>query len=406
MRAIADTDRLVADGIIDAHQAQEIERRARREMVALGVNCILCLGILAATGGLIFWLADPLAVAIWGLLSLAGGAAILWRGGDLFAMFGHAMALIGAGMLVGGACVELVQNHAAIAAVFMLLGGATLLLASGVLLLRPLARGRFVLGAIFLMGLAVHLSGTALWLEEHEIAGASRVVFYFYAAVAIAGAGWLVDVRLVTALAIVPFAQMLDTGTGYFHAAYVFFSPEPTLSILQMCLLIAMMLTVARQSDARTARHAMVLVMLAFVVANLCALVGALWGDVVGETVLGPHWQDFDGEGGYNATAYEAAREAFRDRAVTISADLYAILWAIALAATLVWAALGSRRGLFNAALTFAAIHFYTQLFESFGDEPLAWVIGGLAAVPLAWGMWRLDAWIARRAGEMKDNVG
>lgn len=50
-----------------------------------------------------------------------------------------------------------------------------------------------------------------------------------------------------------------------------------------------------------------------------------------------------------------------------------------------------NRRGLFNAGMTFAGIHAYTQLFENFGDEPLAYVVGGLAAVPLAWGLWRLD---------------
>lgn len=52
---------------------------------------------------------------------------------------------------------------------------------------------------------------------------------------------------------------------------------------------------------------------------------------------------------------------------------------------------------MFNTALTFAAIHAYTQLFESFGDEPLAYVIGGLAAIPLAWGLWRLKGWITAK---------
>ena len=50
-----------------------------------------------------------------------------------------------------------------------------------------------------------------------------------------------------------------------------------------------------------------------------------------------------------------------------------------------------------NTALTFAAIHAYTQLFESFGDEPLAYFIGGLAAIPLAWGLWRLNGWITAK---------
>ncbi len=51
----------------------------------------------------------------------------------------------------------------------------------------------------------------------------------------------------------------------------------------------------------------------------------------------------------------------------------------------------GNRRGLFNAGMTFAGIHGYTQMLESFSDEPLAYVIGGLAAIPLAFGLWRLN---------------
>lgn len=406
MRVIADTERLLADGIIEPGQAREIERRARGEMVALGVNSILCLGILAATGGLIVWLADPVPVALWGLLALAAGMAILLRGGALFAMFGHALALIGAGSLIGGACVELVRSHETIAAEAMLGAGAALAIFTGQLLLRQPERGRFVLGAIFLMGVSVHLVGCGMLLMEREVAGGIRALFFLYAAMVIAGAGWLVDVRLVTALAIVPFAQMLDTGTAYFHAAYVFYSPEPTVSILQMCLLIAALLVVASRSEPRLARHALILVMLAFVVANLCALVGSLWGDVLGDSMIGPRWEDFDGQGEARYDAYEAARKAFRERTLVVSPEIYSILWAIALAGMLAWAAMTSRRGLFNASLTFGAIHFYTQLFEEFGDEPLAWVIGGLLAIPLAWGIWRLDAWLVRKAGQDPENVG
>ena len=47
--------------------------------------------------------------------------------------------------------------------------------------------------------------------------------------------------------------------------------------------------------------------------------------------------------------------------------------------------------------MTFGGIHAYTQMFESFGDEPLAWALGGLAAIPLAWGLWRLNQHLAER---------
>jgi hypothetical protein len=172
--------------------------------------------------------------------------------------------------------------------------------------------------------------------------------------------------------------------------------PNRRFRSCRWALLIAAGLWIAARVPERTGRHALTLVMLAFVVANLCALVGSLWGDVVGETIWGPpRW----GAGQYtDYDAFLAARDAFRETALVIPAQAYAIGWAVALAALIGWAAHRNRRGLFNAAMTFAGIHAYTQLFESFGDEPLAWVIGGLAAIPLAWGMWQLNAWLARRA--------
>ena len=53
MRAIADTERLVADGVITSKQVMKIEARARETMVYLAINTILCAGIAAAISGLI-----------------------------------------------------------------------------------------------------------------------------------------------------------------------------------------------------------------------------------------------------------------------------------------------------------------------------------------------------------------
>ena len=204
------------------------------------------------------------------------------------------------------------------------------------------------------------------------------------------------NVRLVTALAILPFAQALDTGTYFFEAVSVFVSPELTLSILQMAVLIGGTVSAARHWPERTARHARILAVIAFITANLCALVGSLFGDVIGETLWGPlrdgppdgmDWDDW----------WEIV-DAYHATALTISEAGFCVLWALALAAMIAWGAFNAHRGLFNTALTFAAIHAYTQLFESFGKEPLAYVIGGLAEIPLAWGMWRLNHWITGNA--------
>jgi hypothetical protein len=394
MIALADTDRLVADEILSPDQAAEIEARSRAAMTSLAVNAVLCFGILAATGGLIFWLAAPLPVAVFGALALAIGLVILMRGGETLQIFGNAATLIGAGMLIGGASIELLDKAEQSAGWVLLIAGAAILGFAA----RGFARGPdgtgFALGAVLLMGLVTHLGGLAFLALHLEPAGLVRAAIHLYAAAVIAAAGWWVDVRFVTALAIVPFAQVLETGTAYWHAVYVFYSPESTLTIVQMSLFIALALWLSRNWHERDARHAKVSAVLAFIVLNLAALVGSLWGDTVGSEIWGPSatldpdipWEE-----------RRAAIDAWEATALKISAEVYAIGWGMLLVALIFWGAWAHQRGLFNTALTFGLLHTYTQLFESFGDEPLAYVLGGLAAVPLAWGMWRLNRRLSDR---------
>jgi hypothetical protein len=115
----------------------------------------------------------------------------------------------------------------------------------------------------------------------------------------------------------------------------------------------------------------------------------------VGERVFsgGPEWVN-----GMDWEDYYTALEAWEAQFIFISEHVFTVGWAVLLAAGAFWAAHANRRGLFNAAVTFGAIHAYTQLFETMSDEPLAWALGGLAAIPLAWGMWRLNAWLVAKA--------
>ncbi|MCH2165141.1 MAG: hypothetical protein MK098_10880 [Marinovum sp.] len=393
---VADIETLQADKIISEDAAREIESRSRAAMVDLAINAVLCFGILAATGGLIFWLAEPVPVAVVGSLFLTGGLVVLARGRETLRLLGNAAALIGAGMLLGGATIEITDKYPDIAGWTLILGGAIAASIAGVARWRGGFTTAFVQGAILLMGLAIHLLGVFTLLDDAAITGWPKALFYLYCTATVAGAGWLIDVRLITALAIVPFAQVLETGTGYFNAVYVFYSPESTLSISTQVVLIGLLMLWLFHKPERTARHARILALMAFVVTNLCALVGSLWGDVVGETIWGPGYRYYvSGFDDYDA--YIAARDAFRDSALTISADVYSILWAVVLAALLFWFARAHQRGLFNATATFAAIHAYTQMFETFGDEPLAFVIGGLGAVILAWVMWQLNKIWAQR---------
>jgi hypothetical protein len=186
----------------------------------------------------------------------------------------------------------------------------------------------------------------------------------------------------------------LDTGTGYFHAAYFFYSPEATLTILQMAALVGAGAWAMGRFPERIARHAGILAIMAMVVGNLAFLVGSLWGDTVGAELFSgrPVWTN-----GMECSDYYAAIDAWEAQFLHISEHDFTVVWAVLLAGGAFWAAHANRRGLFNAAITFGAIHAYTQLFETMSDEPLAWALGGLAAIPLAWGMWRLNAWLAMR---------
>lgn len=395
MHVVADTTALVADGIITSNQAEVLKQRSRQVMVGLAINTLLCLGILSATGGLILWLKDALAVAICGAVAVGIGLAILSRKLEHLRMFGNAATLIGAGMLVGGGTLELVDKYEAVAGPVLAVSGLVLWLVALQAFRRNVLGAAFVVGAIAVMGLAVHLLGLGFAIELWSLAGLPVSLFYLYASVALAASGWVLDVRLVSALAILPFAQMLDTGTFYMHAIYAFYSPEPTLSIVQMSLLVAACVWIMKTRQERTARHARIIAVLAFVTANLCALVGSLWGDVVGETIWGPTLPE-----GRNSKTWELYRQeldTFRETAMTIPEGAFSILWAVALIAIALWAAHRNMRGLFNTALVFGVIHAYTQLFESFGDEPLAYVIGGFILIPVAWGMWQMDQALQKR---------
>ena len=148
MQAIADTERLVEDGIITSEQAKTIETRAREAMVYLAINSILCLGIVAATGGFIAWLGTPASVAGLGFFALGLGVLILSYGTEMYRMFGSASALIGAGMLIGGASLELMDKYEGIAGPIMIVSGLIVASATAWLMKSEQNSARFVTCAI------------------------------------------------------------------------------------------------------------------------------------------------------------------------------------------------------------------------------------------------------------------
>lgn len=389
MAVVADLDMLVSEGVLTPSQAATIRARSRGAMISLAVNVLLAGGVLAAAAGFVVLLADTMSVAGAGLGFLALGILVLTQATATWRMFGHAAALIGAGMLIGGGVIECLDRLTpGNAGIVLVIAGAALGIAAFAVFRWRVSGLAFIAGFLALGGAALHLAGLYMVAYVHDIPGILIMLVSLYAAALVAALGWQLDVRLVTALAIVPFAQVLSTSTAYFHAAYVFYSPEPTLSILQMAAALALCLWIMAQRPERDGRHAGIFAMMAFVVGNLCFLVGSLWGDTVGDTFL-RDWLEARHPNDWEAVW--VGQDMFRARALSISAGVFSVIWAVLLVACAIWAAHTLRRGLFNAAITFGAIHGYTQAFESFGDQPLAWIIGGLAAIPLAWMVWRLN---------------
>ena len=389
MTHVVDTNAMLSEGILTEAQVSEIIRRSRATMLALVTNILLTAGIIAAALGFVFWIADPVGVAILGLVFLVCGAAVLFKNSQLYSMLGNAAALVGAGMLFSGAAFELAENYEHIAEWILIPLGAVSGLVAAWVFTRVPDRLRFSVGSVGLMGLALHLFGVILAVDNAALSGWPMSLISLYGAVTIAAAGLFLNVRFVTALAIVPFAQMLSTGTAYFHAAYVFYSPEPTLTIFQMLGLVLVCLWVGSRYSDRIARHTSTTSVMAMIVASLAFLVGSLWGDNVGEYMLRegrPAYNDFN-----DWSDYSSALEEWRSNFLHISEHVFSVVFAVVLIAAAWWSAMGARRGLFNTAVTFLGIHAYTQMFETFSDEPMAWALGGLALIPLAWGMWRLN---------------
>ncbi len=390
MPHVVQTEALIAEGILTADQGAIIARRSRQVMVSLVINAVLCLGIMAAAIGFVFWLANAMAVAIVGALFLAAGAFVLLKTDALYSMFGNAAALIGAGMLTFGGMFDLVDKlgERAGGIALICLGGIALV-ATVLLYLRSAPQTRFLTGSLTLLAAFLHLGGLLIWGLEVELSGLIVPLIHGYVTLLMIGLGMLINVRLITALAIVPFAQMLETGTFYWSAMYAFYSPEPTLSILQMGAAMAVCIALASVLSDRLRHHTHMFGIMAFITANLCFLVGSLFGDTIGLTLWGPGRSSWRFDGNYED--YQTARTAFDATAIIISKHVFTVVWAIGLIIAAVWASHTNRRGIFNAAMTFGAIHAYTQVFESMYDEPAAYVLGGLAAIPIAWGLWRLN---------------
>jgi uncharacterized membrane protein len=177
-------------------------------------------------------------------------------------------------MLVGGAAAEIVSTFSDDTAGLIMLGlGLIGAVITAALHQKGSDRTGFLTGSILLMTTAMHIGGLYLWAGDADLPGAIVPMLHLYVATITLAVGIFIDVRLITALAIVPFAQMLDTGTFYWHAMYAFYSPETTLSILQLSVAMAVCVAVSDILVDRYRPHTHIFGIMAFIVANMWARV-------------------------------------------------------------------------------------------------------------------------------------
>lgn len=394
MRWLVDIDTAVSDGTLTIDAGRELKRRARDAMVGYAINLALFAGVLMVIGGAAAWLEDRRALAALGAALAAVGTLALVRGGPQVRLVADATAMIGATLAIVAFADLLFEGRAERAGVGAALGLPAVVLGWTMRRLAPTALS--VLGGwILLLGAGVHVAG--ILLTESEL-GLEWLALHYAGAVAIA-CGVILDVRLVTAAAIVPLAASLSSRTFYAHATYGVAIYEVTLTILQMSLFAALALAASLRFRERIARHARTLGRLALIWVNMAFWIGSLWGDVVGFYLWGPRWDAVTvGDFQSKFDAWRAAVDAFEAHALVIPADAFAALWALGILAVGAWGAFTARRAVLNIAVTFGAIHFYTQYFERLEATPEAVIAAGVIAILAAWALWAFNRRLARRS--------
>lgn len=378
MQWLVDIDSAVADGTLTLTTGAELKRRAREAMVNYAINLALFAGILMVIGGTAYWLEDRRALAALGAALAFLGTLALISGGPRLRLVANAAAVIGATLAIGALAALLFEGQTQRVGLGTALGLPAVML--GLAMRRSAPEALSLLGGwILLLGAGVHIAGVLT--TESEL-GLEWLALHYAGIVAIA-CGIFLDVRFVTAIAIVPLAAALSARTFYSHAEYGVAIYEATLTVAQMSLIALLALLASRRFSERIARHTRTLGQLALIWTNMAFWVGSLWGDVVGAHLWGPRWG-------------RTAINEFEAHALVIPADAFAAIWAIGIIAVGAWGALTGRRAVLNIAVTFGAIHFYTQYFERLKATPQVFIIAGVIAILAAWALWVFNRRLAK----------
>jgi len=393
MQWLVDIEGAVADGLLTREAAAELKGRARSLTAEYAVNLLFFAGIVMVVAGVAYRLRDDSGAlaALGTTVAVLSFACVLWAGRRL-RWAANAGAMIGIGLATYAVTDVFFRGHD------RFIAGAVLglpMIAIGWVLYHWWPHRLSIIGAwILLLGAVVHISGILSAESQFDLQWLALI----YIGALMIACGTVLDLRLVTAAAIVPLAAALSSRAWYEHASYTVAIYEVTLTIFEMALICALSLIVARALRERLARHARIMGQLALIWMNVAFWIGSLWGDVVGLYLWGPRWTSAT-----TYTAWHEAIDAFKLRTLVVSPDLYAALWAIVIVLVGAWSAQTGRRAILNICVTFGAIHFYTQYFERLRTTPLAIAVAGLIAIVSALAFRRFSADLAKRTGPERE---
>ena len=319
MKILVDIEALVRDRVITEGQAKEVRRRGTAEMVTLAVNLLLLTGIVAVVLGTSAFLNDAAAIAMLGAVVLGlGTAGVLWLGPG-YRLLTNAAAVIGASMFLGGALWWAEEHFESTLPAISI--GAMVAAIGYAVWLSSLSRLRFITGCLVVAGAAAHLYGV---LTTQSDLGLEWLALT-WAAIVLITCGGAINVRFVTALAIIPLATALSARSFYGFASYGIAIYEPTLTIVALGLLAVFCVWLTTQVSSRIGRHARILALLCLIWVDMAFWIGCLWGDIVGLHLWGPI------RVGLDYSAWQSALRDFEASALVISADIFALTWALVL---------------------------------------------------------------------------
>jgi len=278
----------------------------------------------------------------------------------------------------------------------LLVGFGIVAVAAAALALIPTAITAIVIGlCVLLAGMLLHRASLAQWqllaniciLVGALMAGGGLIASddgslasMLTVTVAFAVIAALSRSSLMAVLATLMLAGCIGSRTDYFHASYGLEIQKPIYTVVLFALLAAGLHRLSAVLPAAYLKITEAATRTSIFLVNLGFWVGSLWGDHIGR--------------GYAADP--ALANGY------ISAPMFAVLWALVLLATGIWAWRRNRRWVLNTVAVFAAIDLYTQWFENLDANAGSLLFAGMVALAAALGLSHINAAMRQRTASVK----